>query len=251
MRHDGPVATRILTWNLQGRAAPDLDAVAAEIAAAQPDLVALQEVQRGQARELARRLGWSAVWRCKHWPVVVPPEGLALLTPAPLRDVATAHLAHPWQVWSWRRRIAVRATLDGPDGPLVVVDAHLGAGVAEGERCRQAERTLALLGSAPDARARRCVVGDLNTRPGSDVLATFRAHGLRDAWAEARPGERGPTNWGRAARSEAPTARLDYALVGPELAVVDVVVPAHGEDGFARWGELSDHLPLTVTVAAT
>src|SRR3546814_16117462 len=77
MGHDCRVATRILTWNLQGRERPDLGLVREVIAAATPDVVALQEVQRGQARALARPLGWSVAWRFKHWSVVVPPAGLA------------------------------------------------------------------------------------------------------------------------------------------------------------------------------
>lgn len=244
----GPMATRILTWNLQGRARPDLEAVAAELADALPDVVALQEVQRAQARWLAGRLGWSLVWRFKHWSVVVPAEGLALLSPAPLEDVATVHLAHPLRVWSWRRRIAVRATATTREGPLAVVGTHLGAGVGDAERARQARLVAGILDAGPVPASNGCVVGDLNTHPGSEVLATLAAHGLRDAWDDARPGDPGPTNW-PAARHRPPTQRLDYALVGDGLDVVDVSVPAFGDPGFERYGALSDHLPVTVTVA--
>lgn len=249
MGHDGPVVARILTWNLQGRERPDLERVVAELAGSRPDLVALQEVPRRQARWLAARLGWSLVWRFKHWSVVVPPEGLALLSPRPLTDVASVHLAHPLRVWSWRRRIAVRATVEVPDGPLTVVATHLGAGVGDPERVRQAELVVDLLraGTVPVRQA--CVVGDLNTRPRSPVLAAFAAHGLRDAWAEVRPGEPGRTNWSTASRAGPPDQRLDYALVGAGLEVVDVEAPAFGTVGFERYGELSDHLPVSVTVA--
>lgn len=249
MGHDCPVATRILTWNLQGRERPDLERVAAELADALPDLVALQEVPRRQARWLARRLGWSLVWRFKHWSVVVPPEGLALLSPTPLAEVATVHLAHPFRPWSWRRRIAVRATVPAAGGSLAVVATHLGAGVGDPERVRQAELVAGLLRAGPVAAARGCVVGDLNTDPGSEVLAAFAAHGLRDAWAEVRPGEPGPTNWSTTSRTGPPDQRLDYALVGSDLEVIDVAVPAFGDPDFARYGGLSDHLPVTVTVA--
>lgn len=244
------MATRILTWNLQGRERPDLEAVATVIAEARPDVVALQEVQRVQARWLAARLGWSMVWRFKHWPVVVPPEGLALLSPVPLADLATVHLAHPFRVWSWRRRIAVRAAVVTADGPLAVVATHLGAGVGDVERTRQAELAVRMLGTGGVSLQRGCVVGDLNTHPGSEVLATFATYGLRDAWAELRPGEPGPTNWSRGPRDRPPDQRLDYVLVGAGLEVVDVALPASGEPGFARYGELSDHLPVTVTVVA-
>jgi endonuclease/exonuclease/phosphatase family metal-dependent hydrolase len=237
------MATRIVTWNLQGRERPDLDAVHEVLAESRPDVVALQEVQPGQARGLARRLGWHAAWRCKHWPVVVPPEGLALLTPTPLGDVGTVVLAAGARLWSWRRRIAIRADVPTADGALSVVVTHLGAGVDEAERRRQAARTIEVLGDGPG-----CVVGDLNTRPGSTVLATYRYAGLRDAWAEARPTEAGPTNW-PGSRDSAPTQRLDYVLVRGPLDVVDAVVPVVGDPRFDRYGAISDHLPVAVTVA--
>lgn len=242
------MATRILTWNLQGRERPDLEAVAAVIADALPDVVALQEVQRSQARWLAARLGWSHVWRFKHWPLVVPAEGLALLSPTPPVGVGVVHLAHPFRFWSWRRRIAIRVEVVTTDGPLAVVDTHLGAGVDDAERSRQAELAVGLLRAGAVPAHLGCVVGDLNTRPGSEVLGTFRAHGLRDAWGACHPGEPGPTNWSRGPRDGPPTQRLDYALVGDGLEVLDVAVPAAGEPGFERYGVLSDHLPVTVTV---
>lgn len=236
------MATRILTWNLQGRARPDLDAVADVVASSGATVAALQEVQRRQAADLADRLGWWSTWRFKHWAIVVPAEGLALLAPTPLTDVRRAHLAEAARFWSWRRRIAVAGTLATADGALTVVDCHLGAGVTDDERARQARRTVDLVPGTG------CVVGDLNTRPGSTVLDTYAAAGLRDAWAEARPGERGSTNWGRGPRDGPPRKRLDYVLATTDLEVRGAEVPAHGEPGFARFGSLSDHLPLVVEV---
>ncbi len=249
MGHDLAVATRILTWNLQGRRRPDLDVVAGVIADLAPDVVALQEVQRAQARALARRLGWSVEWRFKHWPLVVPPEGLALLTPAPPGEVARVHLAHRFRFWSWRRRIALAAAVAGPDGPVAVVGAHLGAGVGDEERSRQAALTVAALGARSSGGIGGCVAGDLNTRPGSAVLDAYATAGLRDAWADARPGEPGPTGWPRR-RDVPPSQRLDYVLVTGDLDVVAADLPSASEPGFDRFPALSDHLPLTVTVAA-
>lgn len=248
MGHDWSVATRILTWNVQGRERPDLGAVADVIADAVPDVVALQEVQRKQARALAQRLGWSVEWRFKHWSLVVPPEGLALLSPRQLTQVRTVHLAHRLRFWSWRRRIAVRAAAEGPDGPVAVVGTHLGAGVGDDERARQADLTVAALGTGSEVIG-GVVVGDLNTHPGSTVLAAYAAAGLRDAWEEIRPGDPGPTNWAPGPRDDAPTQRLDYVLVTAGLDVLGASLPSAGEPGFERYGALSDHLPLAVTVA--
>lgn len=242
------MATRILTWNLQGRERPDLDEVCDVIAAARPDVIALQEVQRHQARAIAARLGWSLAWRFKHWPLLVRPEGLALLAPGPLRDVGTIHLAHRLRFWSSRRRIAVRATTQSPDGTVAVVGTHLGAGVGDDERTRQARLTVEGLAAGPTTMP-GCVVGDLNTRPGSSVLAAYAEAGLRDAWDDARPGVPGPTNWAPGPRDAAPTQRLDYVLVTADLEVSSAWLPSPDEPGFRRYGALSDHLPLSVTVA--
>ena len=246
--HHWPVPTRILTWNLQGRERPDLDVVAAAIASFGPDVVALQEVQRHQARALAERLGWTSAWRFKHWALAVPPEGLAVLAPTALVDVATVHLAQRWRWWSWRRRIAVRATVAGPEGPLAVVDTHLGAGVPETERTRQASRTIEVAVAVGSGALGTCIAGDLNSRPGSAVLGIYAAAGFRDAWSEVRPDEPGPTNWRRGLRDGPPTQRLDYVLVDPSLAVESAELPSAPAPGGVPWGALSDHLPVIVTV---
>lgn len=246
MGHDRRMATRIVTWNVQGRERPDLDVVADVIHAAGPDVVALQEVQRAQARALARRLGWSMAWTFKHWAIVVRPEGLALLAPVPLEGIGTIHLARRFRFWSWRRRVALRATVDGPDGRITVVGTHLGAGVGDPERARQAAMTVEALRTGP-GEIGGCVAGDLNTHPGSVVLEVYAAAGLRDAWDEARPDEPGPTNWRPGPRDAPPTQRLDYVLVTDELDVVSAELPTAEKS--VRYGELSDHLPLTVTVA--
>jgi endonuclease/exonuclease/phosphatase family metal-dependent hydrolase len=242
----GTMVVRILTWNLQGREGPDLEQVAAHVEAVGADVVALQEVTRRQARRLSARLGWSVAWRFKHWSVVVPAEGLALLARDAVGDVTTTHLAHRFRPWSWRRRIAVSAALDTPAGPLGVVTVHLGAGVGDAERARQAVGAIEAL--AATGMRHGVVAGDLNTHPGSPVLAAFRTGGLRDAWEDARPGEPGPTNWRPGPRDAPPTQRLDYVLVTDGLAVAAADVPGAGEEGFERFAGLSDHLPVTVSV---
>ena len=198
--------------------------------------MALQEVQRSQARQLAETLGWHAAWRFKHWPLVAPAEGLAILAPAPVPDAVSVVLAHRWWFWSWRRRIVVAATVGG----IRVVNAHLGACVGDGERARQAD-----IAAASVLDPQGVVAGDLNTSAESPAMQRFEAAGFRDAWTEAEPGEPGATNWPPGPRDRAPTQRLDYVLVGSALRVVAASLP---EDP-VPFGHLSDHLPLIVDVA--
>lgn len=238
------MSLRLTTWNIQGRARPDLAAVADVLRDQGADIVALQEVQRRQARALAAGLGWTVVWRWKHWPVVLPAEGLALLTPVPAGRVEVVALAQRWAFWSSDRRIAVAADLTTATGTGVrLVDTHLGAGVGDAERSRQARIVTDLAG--PEG----IVAGDLNTSPRSSVLETFRSGGLRDAWVDVHDeADRGFTNWGTSPRHEPPVQRLDYVLVGSRVRVVDASTPAFGDPGFERYGRLSDHLPVTVTL---
>jgi endonuclease/exonuclease/phosphatase family metal-dependent hydrolase len=48
----------------------------------------------------------------------------------------------------------------------------------------------------------------------------------------------------------APSQRLDYVLLSADLKPLSVSVPRHGQPGFERFATLSDHLPVTATVAA-
>lgn len=230
---------RLLTWNLRGRDRPDLGEVVAHVTGSGADVVVLQEVQRRQARVLAAALGWELVWRLKHWPVVIPAEGLAILSPERPAAGEVVVLAHRWRFWSSRRRIAVAATVTTPEGPVRVVDVHLGAGVPEEERVRQAARVTG---------RGEIVAGDLNAGPGSATLAVFGAAGFSDAWAQVGQGT-GHTNWGRRARSDPAVKRLDYVLLGDGWQALDAAVPAHTDLRFARWGIVSDHLPVVVTAA--
>jgi len=240
---------RVTTWNLQGREHPDLAVVAEVLAEHGSDVVLLQEVQHRQAKSLAQHLGWTGVtWKLKHWPLVIPAEGLAVLTREPVDHATVRVLARRWTFWSSHRRIAlavdvpIRQPADADR--LRVVDTHLGAGVGDTERMRQATLVAALAADRP----RSVIGGDLNTAPGSEVLRTLGTAGHRDAWDSHRGTEPGPTNWRPGPRDAAPVQRLDYLFVGPGVELVDVTVPEHGTAGFGRFGPLSDHLPVTATV---
>lgn len=251
----------LVTWNLQGAAGLDVTAASAALLGLTeprvPDVVVLQEVQRRQAARIGRALGLAhRLWAFKHWPVVHPAEGLAVLSRFPVRRsvVRTLHRA---PFWSWRRRVAIVAEVVAPAGPVTVVDVHLSPHDLGAHRRAEAEAVAQLASTGVPART--CVAGDLNDVPGGAAHVALLAAGWTDVWARrplagtASPptlGADGATNWSDTGPREGrpPDQRLDYVLVPAAWTVADASVPS-GDPGppdaaFDRWARLSDHLPL-------
>lgn len=272
--------TTIVTWNVQGSHRLDGAGVAGVIRGATPDVVVLQEVQRRQARDLAAALGMHCRWAFKHWPLVTRPEGAAVLSPHPVGGVERLVLRRAgW--WSWRRRIALVATVTTPGGPITVVDTHLSPGSEAGPAGRRRREATVLIGATPGA----VIAGDLNEEPGGAALAALVAAGWVDAWAAAHPagaaagatagveageasevsevsevgdapetpgagGTGGATNWTPGPRlGRPPTQRLDYVLApaGWRVEVCRVLAAPDELDWFAA---RSDHLPLLARLVA-
>jgi endonuclease/exonuclease/phosphatase family metal-dependent hydrolase len=230
---------QLTTWNLHGSARPDLDRVAARLG--DNDVLALQEVQRGQARALARTLGWpTAYWSFKHFPLVRPPEGLAVLSRYPMVSARRITLSRGAPFWSHGRRIAQFVELElGGAAVLSLCNTHLGI-TGSDERLAQARRIVA------EMEPNTLLAGDLNDAPTSLPLACLREAGLRDAWADANPGTSdvdAATGWD--ARAGRPSDRLDYVLVPDRIRVLHATTPLAVGD-YAEVLQLSDHLSLTV-----
>lgn len=242
----------LLTWNLKGSRGPDVAAVVDHARTVGADVLALQEVQRHQARAIARALGAASCrWGFKHWPVRTRAEGMAVVGVTQPVRVRTWALSFRFRPWSWRRRIFQVGVQDEGGTALVVANLHLSPHRQADLRAREVETVLRRLSSEPGPAV---VAGDLNDRPGSTVLAMFGRAGLRDAWAELHPdaeGAEGATNWSgwQPDTTEPPSQRIDYVLVPPEVEVVRVVVPRPGDHGFARFAALSDHLPVAAKLA--
>ncbi|MGH9229097.1 MAG: endonuclease/exonuclease/phosphatase family protein [Acidimicrobiales bacterium] len=246
----------VLSWNLKGSKGVDVRAVVDHIEAMAADVVVFQEVQRRQARAIDRSLGAKSLrWGFKHWPILTWPEGMAVLgvtRPAPARTHA---ITHRWVPWSWRRRVLQVATVrldpeGGPGTAVTLVNVHLSSGDASAIRALEAGAIARRIAE----RGRPAVVaGDLNDRPGADVHTRLRDAGLRDVWTILGADDPGPTNWRGwvAATPRPPSQRLDYVLVTQGLEPVAVSVPRHGDADFAPFAAISDHLPVTATVAAT
>jgi endonuclease/exonuclease/phosphatase family metal-dependent hydrolase len=251
----------LVSWNVKGSKGLDTHGVVGHVRAVRADVVVLQEVQRRQARGIARALGAASQrWGFKHWPIRTWPEGMAVIGVSRPAIAHTHAVTHRWSPWSWRRRIFQLATvrLDAMgEGPterasdagtaITVANVHLSSGDAAVVRAAEANVIVRRVAE----RGRPAVVaGDFNDRPGAEVHARFRTAGLRDVWVTLRGEDGGATNWRGwvAATPRPPGQRLDYVLVSDELEPVDVSVPSHGDPDFSPFAAISDHLPVTATV---
>ncbi|MGE0879346.1 MAG: endonuclease/exonuclease/phosphatase family protein [Acidimicrobiia bacterium] len=229
----------ITTWNLQGREPTDTTAIVDVLRAAGTDIAVLQEVQRRQARRIADGLGAAHRWAFKHWTVRYPAEGLAVVSRLPM------HHTHRWRIsarkplWSFRRRIAMRAVVTVGGGEITIVNVHLGSDAGAAERRQQVGAVLERV----DAGHPTIVAGDFNVIAPDPVLDDLAAAGLHDLYAEC-----GPTNWHGRDRTKPPTQRLDYVVGSSSLHAAAKQIPGYDDAGFEHYPRLSDHLPVTVTV---
>lgn len=228
----------VVTWNLHGSALPDLVLIAAALRELQPDVVALQEVQRRQARRLARMLGWRRRWARKHHPyspvVWWRTEGHAVLSPHRITDARRTTLTPGVTTWKWRHRIVLSVTVHHRSSALRLHCTHLSSDSAD-ERIEQARRLAARVSA--EAHPLTVVAGDLNTHRHdlAEVVREFHVAGLRDPGGDST------------CPSTVPQERLDMVLVPDGATVRRMHVPDRGD----RWAAMSDHLPVLVHFEAS
>jgi endonuclease/exonuclease/phosphatase family metal-dependent hydrolase len=207
---DVPPATRAelrcVTWNIRhgqgtdGRI--DLERTAATLAGLAPDIVLLQEVDRGcrrsggvdQAAVLGEQLGLDSVF-VAHRPFDGGEYGLALLArPRVIDSRAVPLLAAP------RPLVALEAELDlGLAEPLTVVVVHLVDTLEQrAAEAREVAARIALV------RGPWLVGGDFNGPRGTEPLEAFRA-GVVATPVEARD----------TYPAEAPVREIDFLVAGP------------------------------------
>lgn len=200
----------------------DLGRVAAVIAAWNPDVVGMQEVDLShsrsshvdQATELAERLSMTP----SYAPYIAADDhhGIATLTRGPV--TSTTYLALPGrQRWISEPRCALVTRLPGG---LVVVNTHLS--VVPADRLSQASVLTSVL-DVPEL----IVLGDLN--------CTTRSPPFRVLSQNLRP----TTTTARSWPTRFPVVQLDHILVRGALKVVRAGAWSEGE---AR--RASDHLPV-------
>jgi endonuclease/exonuclease/phosphatase family metal-dependent hydrolase len=258
---------RIVTLNLWGDHAPvdaRLVVAARGLGALTADAILLQEVrdQAGignTARRLAQLMSadWSVVFE-PSTPVEQGTEGLAILARGPVAEQRAVELpfARPDE-----RRILLSARLVESDVWLHTTHLHwrLADGVA-----REAQVVAASAAARGLGGGVHILGGDLNAPPDADEIRFLAGRttlaGQRvvwqDAFAVARPGERGVT-WARRNPMTDELAflerdrRIDYLFVSPETRagrgrIVDARVALDGPDADGVWP--SDHFAIVADV---
>jgi endonuclease/exonuclease/phosphatase family metal-dependent hydrolase len=215
----------------------DITAVCAD---AQPDLIALQELDAPEtdedegahhARDLARGLGMTLLF-CRTFRRGVGFYGHALLSRTPLElmrvtTFATIHAESEPRGAIWAKTVIAGKRLD-------IVSTHLG--LSRRERKQQSTELLGSewLGSS-EMGSERILCGDLNAVQHARTYRYFAAQ-MNDA-QRVLPGHRPRPTF----PSVLPALRIDHVFVTRNISVRGVIVP---RDSRAR--RASDHLPLIV-----
>jgi endonuclease/exonuclease/phosphatase family metal-dependent hydrolase len=234
-----------------------------ELGALRPDVVALQESPVTRWRgDVAGRLAGALGLRYVHARAterVFPPrllgrlivwglgfvEGPAILSRFPI-TASEVHDLPRCQRWLGPR-VALRADLQTPAGPLTVISTHVSRDDCQTRRVAELAR--------PSGRP-VVVMGDLNVTETAPVLGAFLDHGFVDLFRAANPDAPGLTVW---QRIDAPAStvfrRVDYVLLRPGDGVTAEVVagrlvlntPRPRPEGGVLWP--SDHYGVFVEVA--
>lgn len=199
-----PTTLRVLTWNIHaGRGTDgilDTERIARVITEARPDLVALQEVDRGTDRADGRDLA-DEIARITDLQMAFGQNlhfqggtfGNAILSRWPLRNIRNIHMP---VVQNGEQRGALLAHVELPgDEPILFIATHLDHRPPDTERLA----SVAMIDSILDGwTGMAMLAGDLNAEPESAVLARLGVH-----WIVADPGG-GTFPAGR------PDRRIDY-----------------------------------------
>jgi endonuclease/exonuclease/phosphatase family metal-dependent hydrolase len=231
---------RVLTYNIhRGIGGRDqryrLERIVRVIRDEDPDLVCLQEVDQNlrrsghddQPARLAEAFDAAGVLFQPNVSFGQGRYGNLLLSRWPLRDTRLLSLR---MAWHWPRG-AQLAVVDTPDGPLHLVNCHLG--LAEHERHWQIRHLLGHETFQGAAELPTLVIGDSNDWRNTLAHGPFHHHGFRHVTAPREHFRTFPAYW--------PVVSLDKAFArGPLHFERTHVVHSH----LAR--RASDHLPLVL-----
>jgi endonuclease/exonuclease/phosphatase family metal-dependent hydrolase len=237
------IPIKILTYNVHSCVGsdgqPSQGRIAEVIAACEPDVVALQELDVGrkrtgsvdQAHAIATHLSMKLFF---HPAIQIAEEqyGDAILTSLDMRLIK----AGPLPSFGERRgALWVEATYRG--NAFNIVNTHLGL-----SRRDRSAQVAALLGPGwlghADCRSPKILLGDFNAVRSSLAYRQISTQ-FTDAWAAGGPGRPGKTF-----PSRLPLVRIDHIFVERSTKVTDVGVISGRAARMA-----SDHLPLYATIS--
>lgn len=215
------------------------------IAAARPDVIALQAVRRDPARadghdQATQLAGALPAYRYRHFEPAHQHDdgridGSALLARVPLQQVRHQPLPFIDNPEDESQRVLLCAQVAAPAGTYWIVNGHFSwvprVNVGNVQAALDYLRGL----DGP-----RLLVGDFNAGPDSDGMRRIADDGWADAWARLKPDEAGYTF-----ESHAPARRIDYVWADTGAAGRLQAIETFGV-GEAR---LSDHLGLVATLA--
>lgn len=226
---------RVMTYNihhgegLDGEV--DLKRIARVIRKEKPDLVALQEVDKGTERtwrldfpaELAALTGMTCVFS-NNYSFQGGEYGNAILSRFPIKAVANHHYR---MLSIGEQRGLLQAVVDVNGQELVFLNTHLDHRPEDSERLASAAELHRVVGQYEGRPIILC--GDFNDVPGSRTWQKI-AELFADAWLAAGEGN------GFTSPASRPTRRIDYLWVtGLRLTPLRLWVPE---------SDASDHLPV-------
>ncbi|MCA1683008.1 MAG: endonuclease/exonuclease/phosphatase family protein [Actinobacteria bacterium] len=208
----------------------DMDGIAAEIAAADPDVVALQEVS---VPNLAALEHTGLVARFPHRWLDARPDalGTAILSRLPLEGA---------ERWPCAGLVMARATVVVGDRRVRLYDVHTRAPFGPGAAAHWEEQLGVLAGVVREVQGPLVLAGDYNASSGHRAFRDLLAAGVADAHVAA--GRWWATTWPHDLPAVPSLARIDHVLVNRHVAVAAV---AEGE------GRGSDHQPVVADLVVT
>ncbi len=228
---------RVMTYNIhQGINANlmvDLESIADAIASENPDVVALNEVNRARATNgfldvlpyLSRRLDMPYVFGANYQD---GQYGNAILSRYPILDWENTHYVNN----TTEIRGALRVVIQSPDGEVTFYSTHLDHISGEDNaRLEQVTELLALWGGA----GRTIILGDLNAVPDTPEISALYAAGFVDALL-VTGNQDAFTFWDPI---PTPGRRIDYIFLTPDMSVGNAWVPQT---------RASDHLPVVAEI---
>jgi len=217
------------THSAQGRNGVEMEQVAREIAAWDPDIVLLQEVDRNRASSrrtdqpgyYAQQLGMEVAFGVNVLHQGNGEYGVATLSKYPIVGTSNTHLPNDPSRPKAQQRGILNTQIQVGDTTISVYNTHL-QHIYDDLRLRQMDVVTDILAADP---LPKIMGGDLNSGPNSAVLSATRSV-LRDSWLAAGVGA------GATAPASNPRARIDYVLY------TDPLVPVNSQ---VYYSEVSDH----------